>query len=335
MKNDKLAQPIKPEQDGYIMLAFFAIGVVCIIGMFSLFLGFYGMQTSVKVNRPAEEPVVTTEEEVESALSWTLPFGELNVTIMRASTGNTENTLWQKQVVQTKTNNEPIDTVFSNMQLYGEGIIYDPGKEVYYFELSGSSYRQLSVISKEEVDALRVSKLQQIDNKDGSAVVIYEREEFPLGSNTNWKAVKFAGYYIPVGTVAKSKEDWSPNGYAITCYIPIAGTTSYLAFEEPLHAVGVETNMCDYLSEIGVIGAKRVTVSVKQAVAKVAALSEVKTYLKNVKNGMVTFDHENEDTYSVHVYEINQSNVTATYNWFDVNKETGAIAQMFTISKQK
>ncbi len=67
-----------------------------------------------------------------------------------------------------------------------------------------------------------------------------------------------------------------------------------------------------------------------QALAKVKDLPEVKTYLaKNSKN-VAEFDHEDAPTNSwvIHVF-YNGPDLTATFNWYSVNKVTGDITKTF------
>ena len=46
--------------------------------------------------------------------------------------------------------------------------------------------------------------------------------------------------------------------------------------------------------------------------------------LKRVPSGIVEIDNEDEKTYTVHVYEI-KDNHTATFNWYEVGKQSGKI----------
>ena len=66
------------------------------------------------------------------------------------------------------------------------------------------------------------------------------------------------------------------------------------------------------------------------AIAKVSALPEVIEYLREVPAGLVTLDHEDRETnsYLIHVYETKDGH-TATFNWYTVDKTTGAITKDF------
>lgn len=59
---------------------------------------------------------------------------------------------------------------------------------------------------------------------------------------------------------------------------------------------------------------------------------EVKEYLIHVPKGIVTIDHKNNDNNSwiIHVFEI-VNNHTATFNWYEVKKNTGKVEIMFDI----
>ena len=61
---------------------------------------------------------------------------------------------------------------------------------------------------------------------------------------------------------------------------------------------------------------------------KVRALPEVVDYLKRVPNGKVEVNGEEDDMYMVQVYEIKDGH-TATFNWYTVNKTTGAVKTEF------
>ena len=66
------------------------------------------------------------------------------------------------------------------------------------------------------------------------------------------------------------------------------------------------------------------------AIAKVSAQPEVSEYLRAVPSGRVVLDHEDRETnsYFINVYEI-VDNHTATFNWYTVDKTTGAITKDF------
>lgn len=66
------------------------------------------------------------------------------------------------------------------------------------------------------------------------------------------------------------------------------------------------------------------------AITKVSSLPEVRDYLRDVPNGVVTIDHEDKETnsYLIHVYEIKDGH-TATFNWYEVNKTTGKVTTNF------
>lgn len=72
------------------------------------------------------------------------------------------------------------------------------------------------------------------------------------------------------------------------------------------------------------------TITPQEAVDKVKNLPEVKEYLKNVPQGKVNYDHEETESNSlvIQVYEL-KSGHTATFNWYKVNKSTGAVKAEF------
>lgn len=71
-----------------------------------------------------------------------------------------------------------------------------------------------------------------------------------------------------------------------------------------------------------------VAVSKEDAIAKVKVLPEVIDYLKRVPNGMVLVNGEENNSYLIQVYEFKNGH-TATFNWYNVNKSTGAIEKQF------
>lgn len=66
----------------------------------------------------------------------------------------------------------------------------------------------------------------------------------------------------------------------------------------------------------------------EEAITKVKALPEVIDYLKNVPNGLVSVNGEEDNIYMVQVYEIKDGH-TATFNWYKVNKTTGDVKKEF------
>lgn len=68
--------------------------------------------------------------------------------------------------------------------------------------------------------------------------------------------------------------------------------------------------------------------SKEKAVATVKALPEVIDYLKRVPTGLVAVNGEENNTYMVQVYEFKNGH-TATFNWYNVDKTTGAVEKQF------
>lgn len=71
-----------------------------------------------------------------------------------------------------------------------------------------------------------------------------------------------------------------------------------------------------------------VLISKDEAIAKIRSLPKVVEYFKAVPKAIIEIDSEENDSYSIHVYEI-KDNHTATFNWFEVDKKTGSIKEMF------
>ncbi len=68
--------------------------------------------------------------------------------------------------------------------------------------------------------------------------------------------------------------------------------------------------------------------SKEDAVAKIKVLPEVIDYLKRVPNGLVAVNGEEDNSYLIQVYEFKDGH-TATFNWYNVNKTTGAVEKQF------
>ena len=70
------------------------------------------------------------------------------------------------------------------------------------------------------------------------------------------------------------------------------------------------------------------SISKDEAVTKVKAQPEVADYLKRVPNGLVLVNGEEDNAYMIQVYEFKNDH-TATFNWYNVNKTTGAVEKEF------
>lgn len=75
-------------------------------------------------------------------------------------------------------------------------------------------------------------------------------------------------------------------------------------------------------------------ITTEQARMVVNNLPEVLEYLKNVPNGKIEVDNENEGKYNVHVYEVKNGH-TATFNWYTVDIKTGKPIAQFDLGKTK
>lgn len=75
-------------------------------------------------------------------------------------------------------------------------------------------------------------------------------------------------------------------------------------------------------------------ISRELAVEKVKNLPEVQEYLKNVPNGKVEVDNEDEGEYNVHVYEVKNGH-TATFNWYRVSIKSGEVRPEFEIEQSQ
>lgn len=73
-------------------------------------------------------------------------------------------------------------------------------------------------------------------------------------------------------------------------------------------------------------------ITTEQARMVVQNLPEVQDYLKEVPNGQVEVDNEQEGEYNVHVFEVKNGH-TATFNWYTVDIKTGKPVAQFDLGK--
>lgn len=70
----------------------------------------------------------------------------------------------------------------------------------------------------------------------------------------------------------------------------------------------------------------------QEAIDKVKSRPEVKKYLSEVPGGRVDQNGSEDELYLVQVFEIKDGH-TATFNWYRINKNTGAITAEFEVSE--
>ena len=80
------------------------------------------------------------------------------------------------------------------------------------------------------------------------------------------------------------------------------------------------------LNQLAEVGSTKISRSL--AVENVKKLPEVQGYLKEVPNGKVEVDNEEEGEYNVHVYEVKNGH-TATFNWYHVSIKSGQAQPQF------
>jgi len=71
--------------------------------------------------------------------------------------------------------------------------------------------------------------------------------------------------------------------------------------------------------------------SADDAVNIVRKLPAVINYVERVPGAIINVDHEEDNTYVIHVYEVTSGH-TATFNWYMVDRTTGEVTAMFDIS---
>lgn len=74
--------------------------------------------------------------------------------------------------------------------------------------------------------------------------------------------------------------------------------------------------------------AKSRIISKEETITKVKSQPEVLDYLRRVPHGIVKLDHEDNNLYSIQVFEAKGGH-TATFNWYTVNKITGEVKKEF------
>lgn len=282
------------------------------------------------------ERISTDEETTDypdslASLFWTISIGDLNIELSRIGSGQIADTFWMKPILNTKTDNESFDSIFKEY-FNKDSLVYNTGKNQIYW-LNPGGYFQLQVVSNADFIKLSQPKSEKFSDTEAGTTIITEIKEFELGYTIEpdqWKAIQYSTYYVLAPNTAESKDSsWIPDGLRVECYIPIQGTNLFLEYSAPMRPISTELNLCNMLSDMGVENVRKVTLSSEQSIEKVTSLKEVKKYLTQVPNGIISLDHEDETNFVIHVFEINESNTTATFNWFEVNKETGEISKLF------
>lgn len=269
-----------------------------------------------------------------NTLNWTLPFGEKIVSFSRMGSGKVENSFWQEVPVSKVLGNVTIDTLtlFANNNV--SDLVYDASKGTYYY-LNPGGYDQLALVSQAEYKQKVKEQATQSDfNTDSGTAIINVTEPYKLsytGGPTQWMAIKRSTYHVFEKNDPKDKNNWLSDGYKIDCYIPIEGGTFYVEYSTQVTSTGSEINNCDMLSNMGIQSAAFVKLTPEKAVELVKTQQEVIDYMKRVPGAHVAVDHENENSFTVHVFEINSSQMTATFNWYEVEKQSAAIKKMFDV----
>jgi len=267
-----------------------------------------------------------------STLNWTLPFGERTVSFSRMGSGKIENSFWQKIPVKKVVGNVTIDTLFANNNV--SDLVYDTDKGVYY-DLNPGGYDELALVSQAEYEQKSKVQTTQSDfNKDTGTAIISVTEPFKLdytGGPTQWMAIKRSTFHVFENNDPKNKNNWLSDGYKVNCYIPVEGEAFYVEYSTQVTSAGSEINNCDLLSNMGIQSAKFVKFTPDKAIELVKNQKEVIDYMKRVPGAHIAVDHENESSFTIHVFEVNSSNMTASFNWYEVDKQNGTINKTFDI----
>ena len=319
----------------YKPLIIFAVLLLAAIGTIVLFVTSKPKEIQVPTVTVLPTGVITPSAEVpedfQNSLFWTLNFGTVNVRISRMGSGKIENTNWKKQFTRTLTNNETIASIYKGFPETYDGLVYDSGKMRYY-DLGPSGYTQFRIATLAEFKSAAIPRTTKSTDKAAGVTIIHQQEPFQLGytgGSIPWEAVKYSDYHILDGKNASDKTNWLSDGYRVVCYVPIDATDSFLEVDSPMHGAGDEINLCDQISAMGIQGASVVTMNGAEALEMVHSLVEVKQYLVRVPKGIVAIDSQDSAKFTVHVFEINDSGATATFNWYEVSKTNGTIAKMF------
>ena len=267
-----------------------------------------------------------------NTLNWTLPFGERVITFSRMGSGNIENSFWKKVPVKTVEKNVTVDSLLAKNN--PSDLVYDTNKRAYYF-LNPGGYNQLALVSQVEYEKKMKAQTTQSDfNVDSGTAIINMTEPFKLnytGGPNQWLAVKKLTFHVFEKNDLKNKNNWLSDGYKINCYIPVEGEAFYIEYSTQVTSAGSEINNCDILSNMGIQSAKFVKFSPDKAIELVKNQQEVIDYMKRVQGAQIEVDHEDENSFIIHVFEVNSSNMTATLNWYEVDKLNGTINKTFDI----
>ncbi len=282
-----------------------------------------------------ETPTPTVTKTTQTEISYsTMTFDKRNVTITRVIKEDApESNWWNKMPVNTTTKSMTATDMYKQFPDVYDGLVYHTGENSYYI-LDPSSYQKISLVSfKTYLAETLTSTTKKVDTTtDLKTMTIDEITPYSLSSsktNTTWRAVKRATYYVHTSQAdPNDRKNWTIASSTIVCYLPILGSTDFIKFDEPLHSSGSETNMCDVITELGILNSNEVKLSRNDAVNLVRNRPSVVNYLKN-SPGLVTFDHETSVSYVIHVYEVNEGGTTATRNWYTVNKNSGYVVTEF------
>lgn len=185
-------------------------------------------------------------------LIWSLNFKETDVKIHRSSTGDVEGTFWVKRVGLQMKEGQTIDLLGAPLRSV-EGLVYDPGEDMYY-DFNPGGYMQISIVTQDEYELLVQDQHSEVLDGSG-AMVINETGEYELeyiGAAASWKAIQRSSYHVLEGNDISDRDMWIRHGFTVTCLVPIEDTTSFLAFDEPVSVVGSERDMCEYISRMGI-----------------------------------------------------------------------------------
>ncbi len=187
--------------------------------------------------------VVTPTPETNTSPSYTLTFGTTTVVIKRASDGNVDQTFWNMQPTTVSINGDL--TSLYNREDWWNYLFYDTPKQTYY-ELEPGGNEQLSLVNEQYIK--KKTAEVKTDTDDLSQTKMQKTctsKKISVGNLTNVWSVSCTTTASDIAS-----NDVLDSNTVTECYVPVGGTSSYLAYEIPLLPAGSTVNLCDTIQEM-------------------------------------------------------------------------------------
>ena len=235
--------PNKPNP--FTTVTIFSKAIALILFITLPFTGFYlGTKYQRAITVPPKPDILINNPDTKTSQNNTLKleFKDLTVTLEKELVANDNGTLFSlpvKKVDGPVINSNPIGDLF-NIPM-GPYIYYSRQTDSFY-DLQPGGYSQLRLTDSKEISNLSKS---------------YEKEDKPSHTKIKFSCSTF---HYPVGSVDALSLSCTttitvPTGgdesTTANCYLPLE-TGKYLAYEQKVKPIGINANMCEKLSRLGV-----------------------------------------------------------------------------------